>query len=54
MKAFKEVNELAGYTERVSGMIQVFQEVQKGNFQKHVGQAEERFDITRRGIATEG
>jgi len=55
MLAFKEVNELAGYTERVSQMLNVFSDVKNGKFEKVMVQSKEfQFDTTQRGEVIEG
>jgi len=36
MLALKDINELAGYTERVSEMIEVFKDVEKGEYKKQL------------------
>jgi len=55
MLAFKEVTELAGYTSRVFEMIEVFKDVQKGNYQKTLMKSEiSRFDLRNpKGIVSE-
>lgn len=51
MLAYKEITELAGYTSRVYDMIEVFEEVQAGKYQK----ASVNSEITvKRGEITEG
>jgi len=55
MLAFKEVNELAGYTERVSQMLDVFSDVKEGKFEKMLVQSKEyQIDTQLRGEVIEG
>jgi ATP-binding cassette subfamily D (ALD) protein 2 len=39
MSSFKEVTELAGYTQRVANMVQVFDDMKKQNYQKNLSSA---------------
>jgi ATP-binding cassette subfamily D (ALD) long-chain fatty acid import protein len=55
----KEINEFAGYTERVSDMIRVFKEVAQGEYKKvtvsQQGAPKSRIiDFSKRGIVAEG
>lgn len=56
MLALKEINELAGYTERVSEMIEVFQDVEKGEYKKQLItiSGKPQVDTHSRGTVEEG
>jgi len=56
MLALKEISELAGYTERVSEMIQVFQDVEKGEYKKQLVtvSGKPQIDTKLRGQLVEG
>lgn len=41
----QEVNELAGYTSRVSEMLTVFRDVKNGDYQRQLIKADSKFDI---------
>jgi len=54
MLAFKEVSELAGYTERVSEMLTVFEDVKVGRYERQMVKSNAKLDLTsQKGIAVE-
>lgn len=55
MLAFKEVNELAGYTHNVYEMLSVFKDMKQGNFVKGMASEPGKVDIRKqRGVVIEG
>jgi ATP-binding cassette subfamily D (ALD) long-chain fatty acid import protein len=52
MLAYKEISQLAGYTERVSTMVNVFEEVSKGKFEKI--STSKDIDLKKRGNIEKG
>jgi ATP-binding cassette, subfamily D (ALD), peroxisomal long-chain fatty acid import protein len=49
MLAYKDISQLAGYTERVSTMIDVFHDLSKGKYQKVISESSKGIDLSKRG-----